>query len=157
MVPSTWAYHYFEPEEAEPHFTFEITLFSGSLYLLSTRLDYPPSFTAMAAATYMQIVDQAAAGEAGSYSVTVCGGAGRRHYVGLFGGDAMATYIIHAAPFAGDCETGGEDEGYIDQSRAASSAIQAAVVSGAPRATQHHRCVSALMVAAAAWAGALLW
>jgi hypothetical protein len=115
VVPGSWAYHYFEAEEAAPHFRFEITIFSGTIYLLSTRPDFPPSFTAMAAATYMQIVKQSDDGEGSTHSIIVCNGAGRRHYVGLYGGERVATYIIHAAPFIGDCETGGEDEGYIEQ------------------------------------------
>lgn len=157
MVPGTWAYHYYEPEESAPHFTFEITLFSGSLYLLSTRPGYPPSFTAMAAASYMQIVDQSPQDEAASYSITVCDGVGLRQYVGLYGGEAMATYVIHAAPFDGKCETGGEDEGYIEQRRTAATNALGASSAAQDSARLGISILAPLAVAAVALLGALPW
>mmetsp|Transcript_23340 Transcript_23340/g.64760 ORF Transcript_23340/g.64760 Transcript_23340/m.64760 type:complete len:381 (-) Transcript_23340:259-1401(-) len=156
VVPGVWTYHFFTVPATATHFRFELTIYTGHVYLAAARQDYPPSFVTLGSNRYTRILS-AVGTDPSTYTINICNSGGQKHFLGMFGGDIVADYLARVVVLGEEekCSTEGLP-GYKTLAfvPGGSTATNAAEGGGAGRSAAVLRAALSLVasVAVAMWA-----
>ena len=102
VSPGEWVYHYRKSDgnASKPHMRWSVHVNTGDLYLASERTSYPPGFATKIENNFQMLMSA----DAQDLDVFVCD-ADTKSYLGLYGGDYVADYVVTSETFAGECTT----------------------------------------------------